>query len=200
MTTAYNRMTARQGVPPGAQRGVALFTAMVLLFALTIAAITAMRSTTLDYRVTSNAAQRGHAFELSEGARRLAGNTIDAHVDERGWTGVGLPTGLTVTNAGNSDGLLYAADNAAIGDITSASKDFEYLSAGTGLTAEVFVSRLDQQLATGTGAATTEGYSGLGFGSAAGGGLLFFDIRSVGVASDGEARAVTGADFRHVIR
>lgn len=197
MTIEHSRIIAYRGFAPmpGTQRGVALFTAMVLLFALTIAAITAMRSTTLDYRITSNAAQQGHAFERSESARRLAGSVIDAHVDARGWSGVTLPADLTVVNAATSDGLLYAGDNAAIGDISASAADFTYRTDN-----QVFVSRLDQDLATGTGAATSEGYSGLGFGSAAGGGLLFFDIRSVGTVGDGVARAVTGADFRHVIR
>lgn len=197
MIIEHSRIIEYRGFAPmpSTQRGVALFTAMVLLFALTVAAITAMRSTTLDYRITSNAAQYGHAFERSESARRLVGGIIDAHVDARGWTGITLPADLTVVNAATSDGLLYAGDNAAIGDISSTAADFTYRT-----DSKVFVSRLDQELATGTGAATSEGYSGLGFGSAAGGGLLFFDIRSVGAVGDGDARAVTGADFRHVIR
>lgn len=182
---------------PRAQRGVALFTAMVLLFALTIAAITAIRSTTLDYRIVANTAYHDQAFEVSERSRRMVGSVLDAHIDERGWTGVTLPPGLTVAHPNSILGLLYAGNNAALGDLRSSKRDFK-VTLPLGI-ADVFAYRLDQQLATGTGAATAEGYAGLGFGSAAGGGLLFFDLRSRGEFAGG-ARAVTGADFRHVIR
>jgi hypothetical protein len=178
---------------------VALFTAMVLLFALTIAAITAIRSTTLDYKLVTNTTFRDTAFETSETSRRVVSGLLDAHIDARGWDGVVLPGSLTVINATTTDGLLYAGDNAALGELATSDRDFQFDASIFG-TADVFVSRLDQQLATGAGAATAEGYAGLGFGSAAGGGWLFFDIRSRGTHFDTGAQAVTGADFRHVIR
>ena len=188
-----NQPGARQG-----QEGIALFTAMVLLLALTIAAIVSMRTVALDYKLGTNANQRSRAFEVAENARLLVSGVMDAHIDDRGWQRVTLPLGLAVVNAGNSAGLLYASNNAALGDLTSRAMDLRFSRIST-VGAEVYVTRLDRELAAGTGAATAEGYAGLGFGTAAGGGHIFFDIRSVGRSGRG-ARALTGADFRHVIR
>ncbi len=184
---------ARQG-----QEGIALFTAMVLLLALTVAAIVSMRTVALDYKLGTNANQRGRAFEVSENARRRVSGVMDAHVDARGWVGVRLPAGVIVLNSGTAAGLLYADNNAVLGVLTGAARDFVY-DEGRGSTGDIYVTRLDRELAAGTGAATAEGYAGLGFGTAAGGGHIFFDIRSAG-SSDRGARVLTGADFRHVIR
>ena len=189
-----NQPGARQG-----QEGIALFTAMVLLLALTIAAIVSMRTVALDYKLGTNANQRSRAFEIAENARLLASGVMDAHIDDRGWELVTLSEGFQVAHASTPAGLLYAGNNADLGDLTSRALDFRYSLNFLDGGAEVFVTRLDRELATGTGAATAEGYAGLGFGTAAGGGHIFFDIRSVGTAGRG-ARALTGADFRHVIR
>ncbi len=60
------------------QRGFALATAMVFLVVLSIAGVTAMRSSTMEHNMSSNMQDQNHAFQLAETA--IANTTKDAKV------------------------------------------------------------------------------------------------------------------------
>ncbi len=65
--------------------GYALVTALMFLLILTGVAITALRSTGLELRMSSNYAIRTEAFEASEGPRLLLLPILEAHAFSRGW-------------------------------------------------------------------------------------------------------------------
>ncbi len=96
-------------------RGMVLVTALVMLAVLTLVAVVAMRSTTLDLRMTTNAMLNARAFQGSEGARVQLVTPLDEHVFNQGWPQsaggakennkfTDLPDGLSLVDA---TGKLY---------------------------------------------------------------------------------------------
>jgi len=194
----------RGGGGPRRQGGIVLAVSLILLLVLTLVAVIAMRGATLDLKIVKNTVDRNYAFEVSEGSRQLANTALDQHTHYRDWSSFSMPAGLAPVN---SSSILFN-DTANLGDLSAGNVDMEYRvdSAGgtdyddaTDLRADIFVTRVDSRIATGAGAAIGEGYAGLGQGAAAGGGLIFFDLRSVGMGVN-NASATTGTQYRHVIR
>ena len=75
-------------IPSGttrAQRGIALVIALVLLLVMTMVAVVAMRTTTVDLKMITNTVLGRRAFQNSEGGRMSIGKTLEAHVFFRGW-------------------------------------------------------------------------------------------------------------------
>ena len=186
------------GGGPRRQGGIVLAVSLILLLVLTLVAVIAMRGATLDLKIVKNTVDRNYAFEVSEGSRQLANTALDQHTHYRNWTSFTMPPGLVPVN---SSSVLFN-DTANLGDLSAGNVDLEYRVGSVGasdLRADIFVTRVDSRIATGAGAAIGEGYAGLGQGAAAGGGLIFFDLRSVGMGAN-NAAATTGTQYRHVIR
>lgn len=84
-----------------AQQGFALIVALVLLLVMTMVAVVAMRSTTLDLKMTTNTALNRRAFQASEGMRMLIGPILDAHTYHQGkWPEVLVAGGMTTLDYG----------------------------------------------------------------------------------------------------
>jgi hypothetical protein len=91
---------ARDFVPRRAQ-GFALIVALILLLVMTMVAVVAMRSTTLDLKMTTNTALSRRAFQASEGIRTMVGPLLEASAFWQGWPvslGGTLPDGLFPPN------------------------------------------------------------------------------------------------------
>lgn len=197
-----------------------LVTALILLAVLTLVAIVAMRTTTLDLRMATNAMLKARAFEGSEGARVQVPGPLDDHVFYRGWPGTAvgniaadafdIPSELDITNTANN--LYEEAEGADMGDYASGKQDMEYRSDGDGsgtidaknptpqdISADIFITNLGTINAAGAATGMVSGYEGYGKGSAAGGSYVLFDLRSRGHAAS-STEALTGSDVRVVVR
>ncbi len=197
-----------------------LITALILLAVLTLIAIVAMRSTTLDLRLTTNNMLQARAFESSEGARVQVPGPLDAHVFHRGWPGghaVGnpgpdafdIPSELTIVDLTKD---LHTETKDHIGDYSDAQRDMIYRSDGDAsgsvdeknpssvdIAADIYVTKLGAIAAAGAANAMVAGYEGFGKGIAGGGGNLLFDLRARGHAAN-RTEAITASDVRIVIR
>ncbi len=211
---------------PRAERGIALVVALVLLLVMTMVAVVAMRTTTVDLKMITNTVLARRAFENSEGARMAIGKTLEAHVFYRGWpVAIGgivpstakfpLPVELTVDD---TSATYYNGANGTMADFEDADGrqalnaivrnpdlDFESDVNTDGVIdnadvfADVWVTWRAALLAAGSGGAQGSGYLGPGVGSAGADSNVFFDIKSRG-AAPGSAVNFTGADYRVLIR
>jgi Tfp pilus assembly protein PilX len=211
-------------------KGFALVTAMIFLVLLTLVALVALRSSGLEALTSSNNAQRMEALESSETARTTIGDIVDAHVYNHGWptTVAGgqvstaefgtMPAGLTIqfpTSGGCSaaSGTVpnwYGSNSESTPfDPTTLDCDATYTyttNTGNSLVtvfASLSVYKLRVDTAPGAGTAMVQGYEGVGRALAAGGGNIFFYLRSRGKdlsGSTGSSNYDTSADYRYVIR
>lgn len=211
---------------PRTERGIALVVALVLLLVMTMVAVVAMRTTTVDLKMITNTVLARRAFENSEGARMSIGKTLEAHVFYRGWpSAIGgtvpdtakfpLPVELTVQD---TDATYYNGANGTMADfedddgrqalnaiIRNPDIDFESdvnaddVIDNADVFADVWVTWRAALLAAGSGGAQGSGYLGPGVGSAGADSNVFFDIKSRG-AAPGSAANFTGADYRVLIR
>lgn len=199
------------------QRGVALIVALILLMVLTMIAVVAMRTTTIDLKITTNQTLMMRAFQVSEAGRMQIHEVIDDHSFYRGWpvviggdvptlSGFVIPLGILIDN---DPGLqeLYLQNNAEPWDLTDAAIDMRLridaeddgaFDSPQDMAADLFVSRVAAAAAPGTDTRQASGYEGLGSGAAGAGAMVFYRLisRAAGAAS---SRSLTEAHYRYVI-
>lgn len=203
---------------PCRQQGIALVITLVLLMVMTMIAVVAMRTTTIDLKMTTNTVLSRRAFQNSEGARTVIGQVLAAHLFNSGWPpaagGVGtanydipgdvfpveLTANFTTNENGTLDGvpplppagLLRAPDIRFKHDI-----DSDDVVDTNDMFANIWITFLQTRLRDGgsgqVGAGTT------GAGASNGNSLTFVDIRSRG-AAPGNAQLITSAEFRALVR
>ncbi|MEM7543352.1 MAG: PilX N-terminal domain-containing pilus assembly protein [Pseudomonadota bacterium] len=205
----------------GAQSGMALIFSLVILMVLTMVAVVAMRTTTLDLKITTNQTMKKRSFQSSEAARSISNEVVGQHTFHRGWpaslsggtvpasTGFTIPTGMSVDDPA---GELYLSSNnpwdltVNPGDV-SHQRDLMFTSDtdsdGTfidplDMDVNIFVTRVGSVAAPGSDTSQVSGYSALGQGAAAAGALLFYDFRSQSI-SGGGAATTTASRYRHVV-
>lgn len=199
----------------GRQQGIALVITLVLLLVMTMIAVVAMRTTTIDLKMTTNTVLSRRAFQNSEGARTVIGQVLSAHLYNNGWPpsagGVGTgeydipedvePVELTANFTTNENGTLEE-----VGPPTfTRDPDIRFRHDINGddvvdtndMFANIWVTFLQTRLREGgsgqVGAGTT------GAGASNGNSLTFVDIRSRG-AAPGNAQLITSAEFRALVR
>lgn len=205
------------------ERGFALIVALVLLLVMTMIAVVAMRSTTLDLKMTTNTTLNRRAFQNSDGSRVSIGPALSSHVFYRGWpVSAGgtvpnspafvIPTEVTVIDGTK---LYYMGENGVIKDLpkpdgdglTPRVEDMRFRADVNGngtvdsddMFSNLWVTRSGAALAGGSGAAQGSGYIGTGVGAAGADAHVFLDLRSRGSAL-GNAQVRTGADFRVLVK
>ena len=204
---------------PASQRGVALIIALILLMVMTMIAVIAMRTTTLDLKMATNQTMMKRTFQVSETSRVSVHDVLDSHTYYRGWPiaiggSVAASTGFTIPSEIQIDddpGLqnLYLANNADHWDRRPAAVDIRLLVDGDNPTdgkydsandmqADMFVSRITAVAAPGSDTSQVTGYEGLGSGAAGAGSHLYFRIIGEAVGL-GASQAVTEAHYRYVV-
>ncbi len=204
------------------EHGMVLVTALILLAVLTLVAVVAMRTTTLDLRMANNAMLKARAFEGSEGARVQVPDVLDKHVFYRGWpttavgmaaaAGFNIPSELDISIIEAKGNLYEEPRGADMGDYAAGKQDMEYRSDGDGsgavsdnsptpqdISADQFITNLGSIKAAGSATAMVSAYEGFGKATAAGGSYSLFDLRSRGHAAS-RTEGLTGSDVRVVVR
>lgn len=208
----------RSAISPGVRRqqGLALVVALVLLLVMTMIAVVAMRSTTLDLKMTSNTTLKRRAFESSESARLLIGPVVGSHCYFSGWPAdIGgtvdaannftIPTEVEVQDVSK---MYFEGTNGTLAQATAATprdEDIRFRADvnGDGLVntedvfANVWVSWIGNAQIAGSAGGPGVGTQGPGSGSAIYGAKKLFDIRAIGQAN-GNAAVWTSADYRYV--
>lgn len=206
---------------PARQQGIALVITLVLLLVMTMIAVVAMRTTTVDLKMTTNTVLSRRAFQNSEGARTVIGQVLSAHLYNGGWPpasgGVGSanydipgdvflvePTANFTTNEnGTLDSVPAAPPAAPPVPVREPDMRFKHdinsdnVVDTNDMFANIWVTFLQTRLREGgsgqVGAGTT------GAGASSGNSLTFVDIRSRG-AAPGNAQLITSAEFRALVR
>lgn len=209
--------------PSVKQHGYVLITSLIFMLVLTLVAVTAMDTTTMELRMSNNTVLKSRSFESSEALRTLSGELVDAHAYHRGWPKVSsggieddlfnlaIPAALSILDK-NSDGIpdeLFMGNEVSENIFTTAlTPDFNYKHDENGdgdytdaedLEATLAVYKSATINAPGSGSCQVCGYEGRGKSSAAGGAIAFFELHSSG-SSAGSASSITVADYRHIIR
>jgi Tfp pilus assembly protein PilX len=193
------------------QSGAVLVTSLVFLLVLTLVAVIAMQSTITDQKISTNVAFKTKSFEYSEAPRPKAGDVMDAHVFERGWTGV-LTDSTTESadyaslNVVDTTKDLYLKNDTGEDPLANPpvyTKDMEYsrtASNGETIKSDISVYRNGARVLPGHSAAMVSGYEGTGKASAGSGSAVFYDVRSKGQHTASNANTVTSADVRILVR
>lgn len=109
-------------------RGFALIVALILLLVMTMIAVVAMRSTTLDLKMTTNSALYRRAFQAAETVRASLAPIFEASIYETEW-----PAALVGATNGFDDALLPASADPA--NFTMTDDDYNPMG-GTDVTLE----------------------------------------------------------------
>ena len=199
------------------QQGVALIVALILLMTLTMLAVVATRTTTIDLKITTNQTLAKRTFQSSEAGRTSIDETLEKHTFYRGWpvaiggevpasSGFTIPDDITVVPKPGFEELYIKADPEpwVINDtpemrleVDSDPDDGDYLSP-TDLRADIFISRMGTVPAPGSDTSQVTGYEGLGAGAAGAGSQLFYRIISRATGAGG-SQVMTEALYRYVV-
>ncbi|WP_428624221.1 pilus assembly PilX family protein [Sedimenticola sp.] len=196
------------------QDGAVLVVGLILLAVLSLVAVVAMQSTTLEQRMSTNAAFKMRTMESSEAGRLALSKVIDRHIFNRGWreqagaagtTDFPIPTGLTVQAYGSVvqpwEVKLYEIDAPGTYPVIDYSAAPPVVFDDGSTISNIFVVRTDVSFNQGSGARMHAGYLGLGVGAAGSGSQVMFEFRSVSADSAVRgARSVTASEYRALVR
>lgn len=195
------------------QQGFVLITAAVFLIVLTLVAVTAMKSTSLELRMSNNETIRMEAFDASEAPRVLTADLLDVHTFNRGWPKIAggtvennifdyaMPAGLTVRDKNGNDTPddLYLGNEESTFSPTGLLPDVHYANTisptdqtDISVQSDIAVYKLRAALSPGAGSAMVAGYEGVGRASAAAGSSIYYRVFSRGVNPDASWDEATG--------
>ena len=204
-------MRTNRNAFPRQSSGIALMVSLVLLLVMTMIAVIAMRSTTMDIKMTTNTMQSRRALENSDGARDMMTPMLDAHVFYHGWpTSQGgsitngsfpAPTGMAVTDGTKRLDLGQNGSYTRFNTTAAVTPDLTMADGTDGsmmrVQANLWVTRISTIPAAGNSMNSNAADQGVGSGAA--NKYVVFDLRSTGAAM-GNATSRTGADYRALVR
>jgi hypothetical protein len=197
------------------QKGYVLVTGLIFLLVLTLVAVVAIQSTTMEDHMSANDKAKARSMEASETLRTAAQGIL---VTSLFWGGVfpttqggtaspGLfqyPPGVTNNDISNwsigngpSESLLNPATltlDMTLSTLTPSGDTDQY--------AKLYIYKTIVTIPTGCPPTQDAGYEGLGRSMAKTCAQMYFDMRSVGQGSSstGTARAITYSNFRYVLQ
>ena len=189
------------------EKGNVLIVGLFFILILTVLGVGSMQSSNLEYRMSTNTAFKKQTFEYSESGRSSVSQVLDPHIFRRGWTGVNTPNGLNILDNDGTAGVDLIYENEASELVTAPENDAEFYIDFDGdgnndaneKIADVSVYEIKSDVAVGTSAGSSSGYTGAGKGLGNSGFHMFFQVESTG-SGQGDSLASVGTDFRYVVR
>lgn len=205
------------------QAGIVLVTAMIFLVVLTLVAVTSLKSSGLELRMSANNAMHIESFESSEGPRQLVSRLVEVlgfSQDIGGWpVSIGgstpdllfaytIPSGISILDGPDADSApdnWFEIDpvNFSYGNFVARARYSGNVAAsGTSsyaLNADINVQPMRQAPKIGCAQAMSQGFEGLG-NSAKNCQDLFLYMTSRGQDPTGQAIYETSAVYRYVPR
>lgn len=205
------------------QTGIVLVTAMIFLVVLTLVAVTSIKSSGLELRMSANNAMHVESMESSEGPRQMVSRLVEVlgfNQDIGGWpVSIGgdtpdllfaytIPSGMTIldgadTGTAPDNWFEYDPQNFNYGTFTpSATYSANAAASGVtsyGVSAQIAVHPMRDAPKVGCAQAMAQGFEGLG-NSAKNCQDLFLYITSRGQDPTGQALYETSAVYRYVPR
>ena len=178
------------------QCGAVLAIALLMLLVMTILCVSAMESSSLNFKMSANSIYLEEAFNHSESVRNISAQIIDDYLYEESWEDINLPTGLEIDGA--NIGIAQISDSREkLIDKDSIIKDLSYQHMG--IRGDVYILKGGtSHNYHGASAAQLNGYSGTGVSAGGSGGTFtYYEIRSKGVGRSGSV-AWTASDYRYV--
>jgi PilX N-terminal len=198
------------------QRGIALVITLVLLLVMTMIAVVAMRTTTVDLKMTTNTVFQRRAFQSSEGGRTAIRRILAAHLYYRGWPSESAGVAGTDTylvpdemKIGNPSAQFHMGTNGKFADLGppdfTRDADIEYrqdvnndgIPNNVDMFTDIWVTLVGSVPCPGCSMQTDAGTTG--GGASNGGAYKIVDVRASGLGP-GNAQQLTGADFRSLVR
>lgn len=190
------------------QQGYVLFTGLIFMLVLAVIGVSAMQTTNIEYRMSSNTAFKKQAFARGESGRSAISDVLSDHLAAAGtWpTSLTLPSGLVIRDK-DSDGVADDLSQNGGGEtpaapIADADYQIDYNTDGDLTdTADIDVAIstfwLKSKKAVGAGLGDSSGTLGAGKGVSGGGFHMFFQVRADGTAPS-QARSNVLVDYRHI--
>lgn len=178
------------------QRGAVLAIALLMLLVITILGVSAMKSSSLSFKMSANSLYLEEAFNHSESVRNISAQVIDDYLSEGGSAGLAMPTGLTFVESNGGFALANGSSEDRM-DNDSLTKDLSYQHSGIKGSVYILKGSTSHNY-SGASAAQLNGYSGTGVSAGgAGGTFTYYEIRSVGLGKSNSI-AWTASDYRYV--
>lgn len=188
-------------------RGFVLVTGLIFLLAATIVGVTAFQNSQTSYQISNNLSYSELAFQASETGRVSISDLVDDYLYHRNWNDFSVPNELTILDKDGINGADPLTENNATGekiyDQNTLVKDMTYNWTGVDgakdVKADLYVLRTEAIISSGSGAQQLAGYEGLGKSAGSGGGVIYFEIRSLGRGLN-NSNALTASDYRGKIQ
>ena len=182
------------------QRGAVLITSLIFLLVLTLIAVVAMQSTSLEQKMSTNVAYKLQTFEDAESSRAAISSVMYPHLWEKStWDNVTLPSGLCVTCNQGGAAMSFFNQQASDGYETGSNWDYDDRVAtytSSNINSAIFVYRTHVQSLGGVSGIGQKAYNmGTGGGASE---AYYFDVR---VASSNVVTGTTStvaADYRFI--
>lgn len=181
------------------QSGAVLIVGLIFILIISLATISSMQETNLNYKISTNESFKNISFQSSESGRAVSGDALSYYIYHRSWDAFNV-AGLSWTTLydPSTDSLDPLTEN--LYDTSSLGVDMNFTLSGTGVevaSSNISIAKSPGVKSTGSAFQQLSGYEGLGKGAGAGGIHLIYEVRSTGLSA-GNAVTVTASEYRVV--
>lgn len=185
------------------QRGAVLIIGLIFLIIISIAGISGMEISNLDYKMASNSAFKNQSFQASETGRITVGDAVSQYIYDRSWDNASVHSNLSFTDV-DFNPLALNSSSEDVFDTDTLVKDMNFSLVKSDTTeaieSDIYIIRSPTvNVSSGGGLQQLAGYRGAGKGVASSGSSIYFELRARGTANGG-AQTITASEYRAFIQ